>query len=277
MAEIRKNIKKVVKVRNKSLFEDFLSGKEIEAKKWKAIYLSNPLLNRMARVLVWEQDKVTFTLSEQGAIDSSGKQYKIGVEPIRLAHPMNMSKVEVEAWQKYYTSHKLKQPFAQIWEPVIDPKSIQKDRYLGITIPLLWFNGKDRHGIIGTGFTAYSEDFYVFFKDCDLQLEPSTYRLESLGYNDYTYTLGEFRFKKYTRYTNHIVGMLDVWTIEQRILQDDVSVVDNMNSFSLAQVTEFIAKASEYHCSNVTAALLDYKNKHYPDFDPMDRFWLEDF
>lgn len=36
-------------------------------------------------------------------------------------------------------------------------------------------------------------------------------------------------------------------------------------------------KASEHNCNNVTAALLEYKNRRFAGYDPMERFWLEDF
>ena len=281
LADIRKNIKKVAKSRSNALFEDFLNGKEYESENWKKLHFSNPLINRIGRLLVWAQEDSTFTLSAEGPIDSSGTAYTISSKPIRLAYPMEMAKADVDAWQKYYTSHGIKQPFAQVWEPVIDPTSVREDRYSGIVLPLIIFNGRDKHGIIGSGFRAFSDDFKVAFKDCDLELDPSTWRLDiwdvELGYNQYTYTLGKFSYKKYTRYTNHIVGILDGWTVEQRILKDDISVVERLDSFTLAQITEFINQASEHNCNNVTAALLEYKNEHFADYNPMASFWLEDF
>ena len=38
-AEIKKNVKKVVKARCDRLFQDFLSGAEYPAKKWRGAYL----------------------------------------------------------------------------------------------------------------------------------------------------------------------------------------------------------------------------------------------
>ena len=277
LAEIRKNVRKVAKARSNTLFEDFLTGKEYESENWKRIHSSNPLLNRIARLLVWEQAGITFTLSDEGATDSAGMPYTINDKPIRLAHPMDMQQTETEAWQKYFTSRELKQPFAQVWEPVIDQNSVKRDRYSGIVLPLMRFNGREKHGIIGEDFRPYSDLFNVKFKDCDLDLEPSTWRLDPDSYGEYTFTLGAFSFQNYTRYTNHIVGILDGWTVEQRILKDDVSIINNLEGFTLAQITEFINQASEHNCSNVTAALLEYKNEHFAEYDPMERFWLEDF
>ena len=45
--------------------------------------------------------------------------------------------------------------------------------------------------------------------------------------------------------------------------------------FTLAQVTEFIAAAQEANATNVLAALLEYKNANFADFDPMEEFTLE--
>ena len=50
---------------------------------------------------------------------------------------------------------------------------------------------------------------------------------------------------------------------------------DLMDGFTLAQITEFIKAAQEANAGNVTAALLEYKNNTYPDFDPMAEFTLE--
>ena len=51
--------------------------------------------------------------------------------------------------------------------------------------------------------------------------------------------------------------------------------MNQMERFTLAQITEFIQAAQEANATNVLAALLEYKNKTFPDFDPMDEFTLE--
>ena len=45
--------------------------------------------------------------------------------------------------------------------------------------------------------------------------------------------------------------------------------------FTLAQITEFTAVAQEAKSTNVLALLMEYKNTHFADFDPMDEFTLE--
>ena len=58
--------------------------------------------------------------------------------------------------------------------------------------------------------------------------------------------------------------------------KDDLTVMDLMPNFTLAQITEFIKAAQDADAVNVTAALLEYKNNTYPDFDPMAEFTLDE-
>ena len=41
------------------------------------------------------------------------------------------------------------------------------------------------------------------------------------------------------------------------------------------QITDYLVTAQEAGAANVLAALLDYKNANFSDFDPMDEFTLE--
>lgn len=85
----------------------------------------------------------------------------------------------------------------------------------------------------------------------------------------------KFGFDTYTRRVNHIVAYLDRVTVYDRIKKDDVSVATLLPQFTMAQITEFIRVAQENDCTNVTAILLDFKNRTFADFDPMEEFTLE--
>lgn len=86
--------------------------------------------------------------------------------------------------------------------------------------------------------------------------------------------LGKFQVRK-SRASNHIVGLLDKWTIYGRILKDDTSAVELLKNATLAQITDYLNLAMENNCTNCTAALMEYKNEHFADFDPMAEFTLE--
>ena len=272
--EMRKAVKKILKNRGALLFEDFLSSRERTSGEWQEAYLKNAVLRKAASLLVWEQGGKNFTLSDSGPIDSAGQAYTITDQPIKVAHPMEMEPAEVKTWQKYFTSKGLKQPFAQVWEPVIDPNTIREDRYEGSVQLMFRFAGMEKHGIHSGNLHAYSET-WLSLEDCRLDYRPSTWRINYDGAKGETYTLGKFSFPKYTRKVNHIVSLLDKWTVWDRVKKDDVSVMTMIDSFTLAQITEFIKAAQESQAMNVLALLLDYKNAHFADFDPMDEFTLE--
>ena len=271
--EIKKSVKKIIKNRFDRLFEDFLSGRKRDAAGWQASYLHNPLLRDAASLLIWKQGEKTFTLTDDGAINSAGRPYTFSGKPITVAHPMNMKADHLAAWQKYFTSHGLKQPFAQVWEPVHKAEDIKPDRYKDCVIPYYRFTGQKKHGI-----EVYDESFHTWiticFKDCDAKVERIDVWKHML-YPDDRFEVQKFSFKKYTRQVNHIVSYLDRITVWDRVRKDDLTVGDMLDNFTFAQIMEFISAAQEANATNVLALLLEYKNKTFSDFDPMDEFTLD--
>jgi hypothetical protein len=184
-----------------------------------------------------------------------------------------MAKEEQSAWQSYFTENHLKQPFEQVWEPHYRPEEIASNRYEGIKLPVRQFSDKQKHGIELWG-TKYSEDFGITMRDCEFSLELSGWNVDPS--DEMSLTLCDFSLECFTRYANHIVFLLDKWTVTKRILQDDVSVAPLLGSFTAAQISEFIRLATEKGCTNVTALLLEYQNEHFGQFDPMAEFTLSE-
>jgi len=274
LSDMKKNLKKVVKGRNDILFSQFLGGGTRNAGSWKASYLGNPVLNMVARLLVWKQGLDTFILSESGAVNCFGEPYTIRDSgAIGVAHPMEMDKDTLEKWRQYLCSKGIVQPFEQMWEPAYAAKDIAKDRYKGTQVSVFRFMRNEKHGI-----SFCDEDFHnnigFWLTDCDLEYERTQWHRHEIG-KDETFTLGNFSFRRYTRRVNHLVYLLDKWTVLERIAKDDVTVEQILPSFTLAQITEFIKVAAESNSTNVTALLLNYKNQKFADFDPMEEFSLE--
>lgn len=272
--EMKKLLKKVVTARNERLFDEFLSGKTKKSEVWVESYLKNAVLRMVARLIVWKQGEETFILNENGAIDCSENPYTIkNGTPIAVAHPIEMKEEEVKAWQQYFCKYGLKQPFEQIWEPAVKPENIQENRYDGCQISVFRFMNQGKHGI-----SFFDEDFHneIGFElnDCDLFYERTTWHRHEIA-KDETFTLSSFHFQKYTRRVNHIVYLLDKWTVEERIAKDDVSVESLLGSFTLAQIMQYITLAQEKNAVNCTALLMNYKNANFEDFDPMSEFTLD--
>ena len=273
-SDLKKNLKKVVKTRNNKLFDDFLEGKTQTARSWEQSYLENAVLRHVAELIVWNQAEEYFILADNGLIDSSGLTYTLKKSiPVGVAHPMEMKREDVIAWQKYFTSHDLKQPFEQVWEPAHKANEIKPDRYVGCMIPCYRFLNQEKHGIYSGGSMMKGE-WSASFRDCTGKTEWVDYSRTGIGPNS-LFEIKSLSFKSYTRQVNHIIAYLDRVTVWDRVRKDDLSVTEQLDRFTFAQITEFISAAQEANATNVLAALLDYKNAHFADFDPMTEFTLD--
>ena len=273
-ADIKKNLKDIVKNRTDLLFDGFLSGNTRKPESWKSSYLNNFILHKVGELVVWDQKGKTFILTEDGAIDCNGLAYDINdKDSIGVAHPMYMKAGEAKAWQKYFTSHGLKQPFEQVWEPVIDTERFKPNRYEGRMIPYYKFLKKEKQGIM-----VYDHDFHndieITFADCDARVDRIDWDRHNIDMN-HRFEVREISIRRRTRVANHIIAYLDKITAIDRIIADDVTFVETLHDCSLAQITDYINIANENGAANVLAMLMDYKNANYGDFDPMDEFILD--
>ena len=75
--------------------------------------------------------------------------------------------------------------------------------------------------------------------------------------------------------SNHIVGYLDKVTVYERILKDDIQVVELLPNYNVAQIYDFISIATKNNSQNVLASLLEYKNNNFSDYSTIDEFVLD--
>ena len=272
LADMKKNLKKVTKSRNDILFDQFLHGGKRKADSWQQSYLKNPVLHKIAELIVWCQKKDTFTLTTDGIIDCNGNPYTIQDNvDITVAHPISMKPEEIRAWQNYYTSKQLKQPFEQVWEPVYDPKAIMPNRYKGIKIPYYRFLKQPTIHVTDYDF---HNDITISFDGCDAQIKRLDWARHQIDMND-NFEVEEIQYGRRSRTGNHTIAYLDKITTMGRIADDDITIGDSLSRFTIAQITTFISKAQEVKANNVLAILLDYKNKTFGTTNPMDEFTLD--
>ena len=277
LADIRKNIRTVFVNRKKLLFQAFLSGKGLDPVYWKEFYQGNPVLAAMARLLVWQQDNHFFTLKQGKSVSYNEEDYYLDdKKQIKLAYPTEMNAEEIDGWQNYFVQNELKQPFAQVWEPAYRLEDIKEDRYYGCTLPILRFNNKAEHGIYMKGLHNYSEYFHVDFKDCSLDCEPSVWRFVLGETDDAVYELKSFKVNTFSRYANHIVSLLDKWTLEDRIIKDDAGIISSLTGCTIVQIKHYIEIAGQYNSTACQAVLLDYLNQNFKVYDPLAEYLLED-
>ena len=285
----QKQVMDFVKLRSNLLLKMHMSGEYLSQESWRKTYLEHPVLRRLAGFLVWmDKEGNSFFLQDGEPKDASLNK----VEPkgaICVAHVLQMKQNEVEAWQHCLTKLGRKQLFEQIWEPVYSGSiKISEDRYREVII-----SNKERNALktalkrrgIDVSAGELEREYDPYTGTYSFGTENTMYfgHSASLDYkisdNSGDIILGGLWVatgkKANVREINAIILELDKVTGMARIKKDDVSVAGMLESFTLAQITEFIAVAQEANANNVLAVLLDYKNAHFADFDPMAEFTLD--
>lgn len=270
---LKKDVKKVLKNRKDLLFEEFLHPVQTAAAIWKNNYLKNPVLNAIASLIVWKQGTKTFIVKGKNTIDYKGNDYSLKETKIMIAHPMDMNMDERIGWERYFTENNLKQPFPQIWEPVIDFESVKEDRYRGINIPFYRFMGMEKHGIKIEDNDHHNE-IEIMFEECSASVNRVDFRRHDIKPED-NFEIESFQVSFENRMSNHIVGYLDKVTVYERILKDDIQVVELLPNYNVAQICDFIGIATKNNSQNVLAALLEYKNNNFSDYSTIDEFVLD--
>ena len=271
---LRTSVKKIAKKRTDMLLDQYLSGKTITVDSWKKAYRDNPVLRMIGSLLVWEQEGNTFISTPSGLSDCNGQVYLLTEKPIRIAHPIEVKPDEITLWQKVFLTKGLKQPFEQIWEPAYRREMIKPDRYENSRIKYKYLKDRSKHGISAhIQMDTYDSPTMLSLKKCSVDYEIS----DSYGdvNMDTEFILGKFSYARFDRQVNHIVYLLDKLTLYDRIEKDDQSIQIMLPGYTVSQVTEFIHIAQKANAVNVLALLLDYKNAHFADFDPMDEFTLD--
>ena len=280
--EKKTNVKNVRRIVTNRLFDEFISGKGYSYSLWNSIYLSNPVIKAMAKLIVWEQDGDTFTVTDKGMSDVNGNPYEMKESEIKLAHPMEIGKETTSLWQQYFMSNGLKQPFEQIWEPIIDFDNVRTDRYTGCEIPLYRFKDQEKRGITFNATTWFNyrankyeyESIEIYIKDCSMDWELPDGNIADATLQS-RITVKSFDVRATSRQTNHIVSYLDRCTIYGRILKDDDSLAEGFRDYTAAQISSFLKFALENNSTKSTAFLMEYKNKHFSELNGMDEFTLE--
>ena len=278
---MKENIRTIVSSQKNLLKNQFLSGSKTSAGEWEKNYLTNPVLMRIAQLLVWDQGKNFFTVREGKTILPDGSGYTLTKEKIGVAHPIYMTDEQVTEWQNYFLSNNLKQLFAQVWEPVAfrNEKDIRPDRYKDCRITVGHILSLEKQDLVSY---RYSWDTLTDFQFAGAMT--LTGSLERAGHYfteqgpDNEIILGEIRHIHVTepRKLNRVIAYLDKRIVPDKIRTDEDGFVRNiLPGQTLAQISEYLKQAIECKAEKCTALLLDYRNEHYPDYANVEEFSLD--
>lgn len=289
IVDIKANLVNVIENYTNHLKRCFLHYSEKKPfKKWKKVFIDNPVLKQLGETLVWiskdksTSNRVSFMVRNEVFINSNNEIISIpDTAFIELAHPMVVDAIEVHRWREFLISNEIKQPFIQMFETVydVDFESLS-NRYMDAEIPFGEIRKLYKEGFVADG--DKENGFEISYESVSIRIsfwmtDNYVYSVKQLG-NDSVIVLGTFRvlFKRMDKMLNHTIYLFDHITIQTQIKKDNAEVIDDghLIEYSISQIDELIRVATDNKAANCIARLLDYKNRRFSTHNSLDEFVL---
>lgn len=289
LATLKKNLDEFYKHRIEYVKKTYITGEKISEQNWNNTYMKNPLFRPLVESLIWQDDNgMMFDISQGVCRDVAGMEYT-PVGAVRIAHVLDMTGEQIDSWQKRIVTIMKPLLIEQVWEPVFsgDTNKISSSRYSDTE----WTSSERnefKKALKQKGIEVKSAEREAEFdhRRYEYVFDPNGTmligKIARLNYvvdeNTKNLTLGAISFVGGSaREKNAVVFELDKRSIKALIKNDlaqSISV-ELLDSFTLAQINEFVDLSIKCESNNCTALLLEHKNSKYEAFDPFDMFVLD--
>ena len=126
-SELKKQIKAVVSSQRSRMETVFRNGRTWDKAAWDELFGKNPIMNILARSLVWgvydEKDSLisTFRYADDGTLcDENDDIFELPENArISLVHPVEMTEESIASWTEQLADYEIVQPFPQITARII--------------------------------------------------------------------------------------------------------------------------------------------------------------
>lgn len=284
---LKKTVTEFLKTRVELLRKLYITEQTVSENAWNNAYMTHPLLKAVAMMLIWDDGGTRFVVRPDGPKTVSGESYVV-TGPVCLAHVLDMPKQEVDAWQHYLTNNQITLLVEQVWEPLADLSGDLSGRYTDQTISSAERNSMKKN-LKSRGIEVRSENDGAEFDHRNWRYDFSnTGRMffgncMSIAYEvddatkAVTFRRNASVARNKSRALNAVVFELDRATIRSAIVRGEDQRLNTkiLDTFTTAQIQEFTDLAVESNSTGCSALLLEYKQTHFPDADPMDTFVLE--
>lgn len=248
--------------------DGFLLGSETPFALWQQIY-RNPFLATEGAGIIWVQGGRTFVWDGCHARSPRGRRLKLEESsPIQVAHPLEMTAEERDAWEAWFTRRPATDRFAQLAEPAYTVEEIRPDRYAGCVIEGWDLQKAEPQLGLEQSLREQRSAFAIGRGGTLKAAAPGVVR-GSAGL-----ALGELSLKTLDRCGNHALYLLDCWTLPQRIARDDLSTLKILERLPREALAPHLKTALSSDAPRLTAALLEHTNGLQPARD-QDEFTLD--
>ena len=143
---IKKQLKEISLVQRNNLLKALFTQRKWEMKRWKEIFIQNPIMQKFAMFLVWKEidDKneivSTFRYTENNIFETvDGKEHTLNLNNfVNLVYFPELKEDEREYWENYFNNKKIPQPINQINIPFYKLTGENQEK-----IEILDYNKKD--------------------------------------------------------------------------------------------------------------------------------------
>jgi hypothetical protein len=283
---LKKEVADFYKKRTEYIRSIYITAEEIAISHWMETYCGNPILRPITEKVIWSDASGEVFMLDHGVIHTIDG---IAYEPrdfIRIAHVLDMTAEQIKLWQDRLLAAGTKLLIEQVWEPIATVQStgIYRDAVLTKEERNEFKRALGRKAISVKSENDYSEfdhhaNRYVFSDTGTMQVGKNVkieYRVnEQTG--ETTLLSVRCPFTVMTRELNAIFFELSRVCVKSVIRQDAVAELSTSLTaqFTAAQISEFIRLAQDCGSVNATVMLLEYKQTHFADVDPLAEFTLD--
>lgn len=254
----------------------FVSGVALPCGLWRQTYAGHPLLRRLARRVVWScrvgRERHPFRLLGDGTyVDEQGLPWALPASSlISLAHPLNLTFGELNAWRNQLAAAGIRQPISQLSEPVIwySAPGELRSRYAGLVVPYGKLRALEREGfkIYGTYEHGYELD------DGAIRLHftfgARAYLGAALPADEAHLDTLRLTAPTRRRQINHGLAALDRLRLLAAIRNDDLERLScYLESQTLGlpedEFDAYLTTANQYGSLKCLASLLEYKQRNF--------------
>ena len=283
--ELKKEVTSFYKKKAEYIRTIYITAQQIDAHHWRDTYCNNPILRPVTQKVIWRDATGTMFMLEQNRVMTvNGEEYS-PEKWVKVAHVIEMSEEQIGAWRDKLAENGKKLLIEQVWEPIASIEDI--DSFTNMVLSAK--DNKDfksvlrRKGISVKSDVAsaynHREQRFVFgdigIMNIGNSLKMRYHVNESCGEITMLRFWGQSRYM--TREINTILYELQCACVKTAIRKDDAEQLSKLlgEHFTIVQIMEFIKMARMNESSMTMAILLNYKNRQFGEFDPMDEFLLD--
>ncbi len=117
--ELQEDVTAIADVRLTSLERAMITGRGWTQDAFRHAWMDHPLMRQLSRGVVWRAPEATFRITEDGNFADMHDAPLAITSPVTVAHPVEMTVDECDAWRRVFLDYRITQPLDQLSRRVL--------------------------------------------------------------------------------------------------------------------------------------------------------------